>query len=166
MLAASLNARELQQIPSNQTQTLELNNSLKYTDFRNNRFSPEPDCRSTDLFHQSTGRSTGCPTESWALTVRFYRSTGQPTGCPTESWALTVRDCGRPPSDPVHAVHVGRPGRSTDQPVFCCCCYFLLLFPSPFVVDFLGDHLDDLSAILINFPISKLSLSNRRLQLG
>ena len=127
--------------------TLELNNSLKYTDFRNSRFSPELDCR-------STGRSTDLP-----------RSTGRSPGCPTESWALTVRDygrpVGRPPSDPVHAVHVGRPVRSTDQPVFCCCCYFVLLFPSPFIVDFLGDHLDDPQQSIINFPISKLSLSNR-----
>ena len=79
---------------------------------------------------RSTGRSTAF----------FYQSTGRPTGRPTESWPLTVRDCGRPvdrpPSEPVHVVHVGRPGQSTDQPVFCCCCYFLLLSPLPFVIDF------------------------------
>jgi len=62
--------------------TLETNNSLKYTDFRNSRFSPKPDCRSTGRSTDpSIGRPVGRPktTESWALTVRELRSTGRST---------------------------------------------------------------------------------------
>ena len=55
-------------------QTLETKTAFKYTDFQTSRKIPAPDCRSTgrstDLFPRSTGRSPGCPTESWALTVR------------------------------------------------------------------------------------------------
>ena len=69
------------------------------TRFLNLQFLPAPACRSTgrstDPFHRSTGRSTGCPTESWVLPV------GRPGG--------------RPSSNLVHVVHVGRPGRSTEH---------------------------------------------------
>jgi len=90
-----------------------------------NRKAACPACR-------STGRSTDL----------FYRSTGRSIGCPTESWVFTVsrlgRPGGRPLFDPVHVVHIGRPifwycGRSTgpvDRHVCFYCCYFLRPVPS------------------------------------
>ena len=70
---------------------------------------------------RSTGRSTD----------PFHRSTGYPT----ESWVLTVsrvgRQGGRPSSNTVHVVHVGRPGRSTEALILRAVdrptCFLLLL---------------------------------------
>jgi len=53
---------------------------------------------------------------------------------------------------------VDRAGRPLN--LFCCCCFLLLLFPWPFVVDFLGDHLDDPSAIHVNFFSNILSFQH------
>ena len=97
----------------------------------------------------------------WRSTDPFHRS----TGCPTESWVLSV---GRPSSILVHVVHVGRPDRSTDLLLLravdrtsaptTVSCFLLLLLPCPFVVDFLGDHsatprrsLSTSSAIVLSF---------------
>ena len=90
----------------------------------------------------------------------FHQSTGQSTGCPTESWVLSVgRPIGRPSFNLCTLCTSGRPGRSTGEPVlllllFFCCCSLRLRRRLP------RRSLDDPSTILINFPISKLSLSN------
>ena len=154
--------QESSSLPDLQVQTLETKTAFKYTDFRISRKIPAPNCR-------STGRST-----DRAVDRPFHRSTWRSTGCPTESWVTSVgRPGGRPSSFHVHVVHIGRPGRSTNYllvravdragrplSLFCCCYFLLLLFPSPFVVDFLGDHLDDPSAIHVSFLSNILSFQH------
>ena len=64
------------------SQTLKLNNSLKYPDLRSSRFSPKPDFgRPAGRPTSTSGRPVGRPnlTESLALTVRELRSTGRST---------------------------------------------------------------------------------------
>ena len=102
MLAASLIARELQQTqPSTASHETLGKNPYLYQPVSKIENAACPACRSTgrstDPFHRSTGRSTGCPTESWVLTV-----------------SRVGRPGGRPSSNTVHVVHIGRPGRSTD----------------------------------------------------
>ena len=92
----------------------------------------------------------------------FLRSTGRSTGCPTESWVLSVgRPGGRPSSFLVHIVHAGRPGRSTGQPAPAAVGLFSAAVSLRLRRRFPRRSLDDPSMMLINFPISKLSLSNK-----
>ena len=63
-------------------------------------------------------RELGTYSQAFRSTARstdpIHRSTARSTGCPTETWAITVRQCGRPDgrplSDPVHVVHVRSTG--------------------------------------------------------
>ena len=109
---------------------------------RSSGFSPKPDCRSTNLH---LGRPVGRPkiTESWALTVRELRLTGRSTA--SEPCAC----CACRPTRPVD-----RPAYFSAAAAISCCCSLRLRRRLP------RRSLDDPSAILINFPISKLSLSN------
>ena len=115
---------------------------LNTTDFRISRFPPKPDCRSTG---RSTdlhpGRLVGRPnlTESLALTVRELRSTAsEPCAC-----------CACRSTWPVD-----RPACFSAAAAISSCYSLRLRRRLP------RRSLDDPSTILINFPISKLSLSN------
>ena len=109
--------------PKNQQQP------LNTTDFRISTRSPHP----------LVGRPGGRPT---------LPPTGRP-GAQKRVGCLQSVDSVDRPVDRTSDTAGGRPGRSTAQPVLLLLCYFLLLFSSPFVVDFLGDHLDNLSLIHI-----------------
>ena len=109
-----MNARELTANTISQRLNPRINIGLKYLTSAEQQISPEPDCRSTGTVDRPphSGRPDGRPRkpESWVPAVKALRSTRRSTS-----------------QNPVHAVHVGRPARSTDPPVFCCCCYFLPL---------------------------------------
>ena len=96
-------------IPFRRHSTLEINIRLKYPDLRSSRFSPKPDCRSTDIHPRSTGQSP-----------EFNREFG------TYSQGIAVD----PPVDRLRTLcmlcmSVDRDGRPTCL-FFCCCCCFHL----------------------------------------
>ena len=151
-------------IPFSQVQTLELNNSLKYPDFRNSRFSPEPDCRPTlppvdRSVDWVPNRELGTYSQVLPVDRAADRVPNRELGTYSQGLRSTDRStafwsCARCAC------------RSTDQPVFCCCCYFLLLFSFAFIVDFLGDHLDDPWQSIVKFLCNNLSFQHLTLLLA
>ena len=111
---------------------------LKYPDLRSSRFSPKPDCRSTDLL-------SGRPDQSTEIN-REFGSYSQ--GISVDRPVDRLRPC---------ACCACRSTGPVDRSA-----YFLLLSPLPFVIDFLGDlrqHLAILTILGNNLSFQQFSIS-------
>ena len=121
------------QIPS-RIQTLELNNSLKYTDFRISRKIPAPTVgRPVD---PSTGRPGGRPGAQQR--VRSLQSVDRAVDRSISLCTLCT------PVDRIPDAAGGRPGRSTAQPVLLLLCYFATVSSVVFCRRLPRRSLDDL----------------------
>ena len=140
-LFVSLNARGLRVIQFSQHTLKTLESTLGF-------YTPSTDQQKILRTRLSVDRS-GRPTS-------FFRSTRRSTQQTRDFGSCSRSTCRSTAHASVHVVHVGRPGRSTDPPVFCCCCYFLplsLCLSSSTSLEIFDDTWQALGMIITSFNI-------------